>query len=104
MKKPKMTLTDKKATLDKLLEERFETAEPEQEVQADPFGLDMDIVSAIRLIQKNERGRQYRIRVQAIYKMRMEALFKEEQERLIRAGVAQEMTEEQKINEAAVRA
>jgi len=28
----------------------------------DPFTLDMEIVSAIRLIQKNERGRQGRLR------------------------------------------
>jgi hypothetical protein len=32
-------------------------ADPEEEIVHDPFSLDMDIVSAIRLIQKNERGR-----------------------------------------------
>jgi hypothetical protein len=33
------------------------TADPEEEIVHDPFTLDMDVVSAIRLVQKNERGR-----------------------------------------------
>ena len=41
----------------KLMETHCGTAEPEEEIVHDPFTLDMDIVSAIRLIQKNERGR-----------------------------------------------
>ena len=39
---------------------RFETDEPVEEVAYDPFTLDLEITSAIRLIQKNERGRQGR--------------------------------------------
>lgn len=37
-------------------------SEPVEEIVHDPFTLDMEIVSAIRLIQKNERGRQGRHR------------------------------------------
>jgi len=33
------------------------TDDPEEEIVHDPFTLDMDVVSAIRLVQKNERGR-----------------------------------------------
>ena len=39
-----------------------QTDECEYEIVHDPFILDMDIISAIRLIQKNERGRQGRYR------------------------------------------
>lgn len=41
---------------------RFNTTEPVEEVAYDPFTLDLEITSAIRLIQKNERGRQGRNR------------------------------------------
>lgn len=41
----------------------IKTDEAEQEIVHDPFTLDMDIVSAIRMIQKNDRGRQYRNRL-----------------------------------------
>lgn len=39
---------------------RFDTTEAVEEVAYDPFTLDLEITSAIRLIQKNERGRQGR--------------------------------------------
>lgn len=41
-------------------------SEPVEEIVHDPFTLDMEIVSAIRLIQKNERGRQGRLRYNQI--------------------------------------
>lgn len=40
-----------------LMTQHVGTAEPEEEIVHDPFALDMDVVSAVRLIQKNERGR-----------------------------------------------
>lgn len=49
--------------MDKMLDEHFSHHEPEYEVVHDPFTMDMDILSAIRLLQKNERGRQGRDRV-----------------------------------------
>jgi hypothetical protein len=54
---PPMSLDEKTKLMDKLQETYYGTAEPEVEIVHDPFTLDMDIVSAIRLIQKNERGR-----------------------------------------------
>ena len=41
---------------------RFDTTEPVEELALDPLTLDLEITSAIRLIQKNERGRQGRNR------------------------------------------
>ena len=39
---------------------RFNTTEPVEEIALDPSTLDLEIGDAIRLIQKNERGRQGR--------------------------------------------
>jgi phage anti-repressor protein len=50
------------------LKQHAGTDEAETEIVHDPFTLDMDIVSAIRLIQKNERGRQGRYRILFILK------------------------------------
>lgn len=54
---PPMCLDEKTQLVDKLLETHMGTAEPEEEIIHDPFVLDMDFIGAIRLIQKNERGR-----------------------------------------------
>jgi len=54
---PPISLDEKTQLVDKLMETHIGTAEAEEEIVHDPFTLDMDIVSAIRLIQKNERGR-----------------------------------------------
>ena len=54
---------EKNQLLNNLLNEYCGTDEPETEIVHDPFTLDMDIVDAIRIIQKNERGRQYRDRI-----------------------------------------
>ncbi len=59
-KKKVLTMNEKEAYIDKALEKRFSTSEPVEEVAYDPFTLDLEITSAIRLIQKNERGRQGR--------------------------------------------
>lgn len=60
------SLKEKEFLVDKVLEQAHQTAEPEVELIHDPFTLDMEIVSAIRLIQKNERGRQGRQRYNTI--------------------------------------
>ena len=54
---PPMPLDEKNQLMDKLIEQYWGTNDAEQEIVHDPFTLDMDIVSAIRLLQKNERGR-----------------------------------------------
>ena len=60
--KPKkvLTMNEKDAQIDKALLDRWATTEPVEEVAYDPFTLDIEMVQAIRLIQKNERGRQGR--------------------------------------------
>ena len=55
--KPPITLDEKQQLVNKLMENHTGNADPEEEIVQDPFTLDMDIISAIRLIQKNERGR-----------------------------------------------
>lgn len=56
------SMMEKEFLIDKICEQAHQSAEPEHEIVHDPFTLDMEIVSAIRLIQKNERGRQGRLR------------------------------------------
>jgi hypothetical protein len=52
-----MTLKEKEFKVNKVLDEVHKTTEAEIEIVSDPFSLDMELVAAIRLIQKNERGR-----------------------------------------------
>jgi len=59
-KKVVLSMNEKEAQIDSVLKKRFDTTEPVEEVAYDPFTLDLEITSAIRLIQKNERGRQGR--------------------------------------------
>ena len=66
------------------------TAEPEEEIVHDPFALDMDVVSAIRLIQKNERGRQGRYRIMLILKNLKAKKLENEMNRKIREGLIKE--------------
>jgi len=59
-KKKVLSMNEKEMQINEAMIKRFETAEPVEEVAYDPFTLDLEITSAIRLIQKNERGRQGR--------------------------------------------
>ncbi len=65
---PPISLDEKTQLMEKLMVTHVGTADPEEEIVQDPFTLDMDIVSAIRLVQKNERGRQGRYRIMLILK------------------------------------
>ena len=57
-----LSLNEKEAQIDNVLMKGFNTVEPVEEIALDPLTLDLEISSAIRLIQKNERGRQGRNR------------------------------------------
>jgi len=66
-KKKEITMKEKEFILDKIMDKHlsgpnYKGSDPVEEIVHDPFTLDMEIVSAIRLIQKNERGRQGRQR------------------------------------------
>ena len=64
--KEPMTMKEKEFKVNKILQTVHNTTEAEVEIVHDPFSLDMEMVSAIRLIQKNERGRQGRLRYNVI--------------------------------------
>jgi phage anti-repressor protein len=66
------------------------TDDPEEEIVHDPFTLDMDVVSAIRLVQKNERGRQGRYRIMLILKNLKQKKLENERNRKIREGLIKE--------------
>lgn len=51
------TFDEKEVLIDAILEKRHGTKEPIEEIVHDPFSIDLPLVHAIRLIQKNERGR-----------------------------------------------
>jgi len=62
------SMKEKEFLIDKIMDTHlsgahYKGSEPVEEIVHDPFTLDMEIVSAICLIQKNERGRQGRVRV-----------------------------------------
>ena len=59
---------------------------PESEVVQDPFTLELDIVQAIRMIQKNDRGRQGRQRIMLILKQLQQTIQKADILRRIREG------------------
>jgi len=67
-KEPAMSLAEKNQLMSNLLMQYKGYDEPEVEVVQDPFTLDIEILQAIRIIQKNDRGRQGRHRIMIIYK------------------------------------
>ena len=58
----------------------------EHEVVMDPFMLDIDLVQAIRIIQKNDRGRQGRMRIHLIKRLQEQRAQKDELLRKMREG------------------
>jgi len=67
-KPPPMPLAEKQSLINSLMNTYNKGDEPEIEIVQDPFTLDIDILNAIRLIQKNDRGRQGRQRIIIIFK------------------------------------
>jgi hypothetical protein len=85
------SMKEKEFLVDKIMDTHlsgphYKGSEPVEEVVHDPFTLDMEIVSAICLIQKNERGRQGRVRVQQIDRQRIDNLIAAENKRLLTLG------------------
>ena len=76
--------------MDKLMDTHVGTADPEEEIVHDPFTLDIDIVSAICFIQRNERGRQGRYRIMLILKNLKQKKLENEMNRKIREGLIKE--------------
>ena len=91
------TMKEKEFLINKIMDTHnsgpnYNGSEPIEEVVHDPFTLDMEIVSAICVIQKNERGRQGRIRVQQILQQHLAKLISDETKRKVREGKMPEAT------------
>jgi len=71
----------------------YKGSEPIEEIVHDPFTLDMEIVSAICLIQKNERGRQGRNRVESILRQHLEKINQDKTKKLVREGKMPEVSQ-----------
>lgn len=91
------SMKEKEFLLDKIMDAHisgphYKGSEPIEEIVNDPFTLDMEIVSAICLIQKNERGRQGRLRVQQILQQHIAKILSDETKRKVREGKMPEAT------------
>jgi len=78
------TIGEKQAWYDKIIQDN--SIQEEEEV-TEPFVYELDIVMAIRQIQKNERGRQWRQRLLKIISIRRKALKEAETRRRIKEGL-----------------
>lgn len=101
-KEPKIFLDEKVQLMDNLLDKYKGTKGPEIEITQDPFQLEINIHFGIRLIQKNERGRQGIDRISKIFKTIENALIQKEIERKAKEGKIQKESEENKENNASV--
>lgn len=102
---PKTTL-EKQFLINKIMDTHlsgpnYKGSEPIEEIVHDPIQLDMDIVTAICLIQKNERGRQGRLRIQQILSQHLTKLQNDENRRKVREGKMPEATAQEKEQIAA---
>lgn len=79
----------------------FMGSEPMEEIGENPFSLDMEIVSAILLIQKNERGRQGRNRITQINMQHIAKVLADNTKRMVREGKLPEANSQEKEQIAA---
>ena len=102
-KPPPMPLAEKQSLIDSLMNTYTKGDEPEVEIVQDPFTLDIDIINAIRLIQKNDRGRQGRQRIVIIFKSYQQQVLKVKLMRDIKEGrVSGDQPRESQENESCV--
>ena len=92
--KPKepRSMNEKEFIVNKVLMSIHQTTDAEVEIVHDPFSLDMEMVSAIRLIQKNERGRQGRLRYNVIIESVAKANDKKNARESVKYGKVTDMT------------
>ena len=81
-----MRINEKHSLMDSLYNKYLGSADPEVEIVQDPFTLDIDIVQAIRIIQKNDRGRQGRLRIMMILKQLQKKQFNNLMMKKLREG------------------
>lgn len=98
---PKTTL-EKEFLINKIMDTHLSSpgnyngSDPVEEIVHDPIQLDLDIVSAICLIQKNERGRQGRLRIQQILSQHLTKIQLDENRRKVREGKMPEASPQEK--------
>ena len=97
-----MPLDQKNQLVSNLMQKFKEYDGVEFEVVMDPFMLDIDLVQAIRIIQKNDRGRQGRMRILLIQRMQEQRAQKDELLRKMREGKLPQPNYENQQNECSV--
>lgn len=102
----KKSMKEKEFLLDKIMDAHisgpsYRGSEPIEEIVHDPFTLDMEIVSAICLIQKNERGRQGRLRLHQAVMEQQSKIKQEQKKHLVQNGRMLEITPAEKDRIAA---
>lgn len=85
-KEPQMPLDEKNQLMSQLLKQYKGYDEPEIELVQDPFALDLDIIQAVRLIQKNDRGRLGRGRIADGLKLIQQTYLSDFKQNQIRQG------------------
>lgn len=100
------SMLEKEFLVDKIMDHHlsgpnFKGSDPIEEIVHDPFTLDMEIVSAICFIQKNERGRQGRQRVQQILRAHHDKIQQEENRKKVKDGYINEITDKEREQRAA---
>lgn len=80
--------------MDNYMNQFGQSTEPKIEIVKDPFTIELCIADAIRLIQKNERGRQGRDRIMKMLKLFQQHKMETELNKKIREGLIKEQTTE----------
>lgn len=83
-----MPLPQKNDLMSKLFMKLNDTEAPEEEVVQDSLSLMFNIIDALRLIQKNDRGRQGRERIMFIKKKFEERILQDQRMELRKRGLA----------------
>jgi phage anti-repressor protein len=72
--------------MSQLLTQYNKTDEPEIEIIQEPYLLEIEIIQAIRMIQKNDRGRQGRARIADGLKLIKQSMLTDFKQNQIRQG------------------
>jgi len=78
--------------MDNYMVQYGQTTEPKTEIVKDPFTIELCIADVIRLIQKNERGRQGRYRMLFMQKTYKKERLEYDLQKKVREGLIKEQT------------
>ena len=94
-------MNEKDAQIDQALLDNYGTAEAEVELSFDPLSGDLDMTTAIRTIQKNERGRQGRDRYLEAIKKSMHVMKTKDMKQRVKGGKMAAPTKQESEEQAA---